>query len=265
MSKKSGAVADPLGKVIAQHDQAVRGTEIVLVVDESGSMMHRKPATISAINEFLDTQKQSPNPAWVTMTFFDTTKIRTPISGEDLAKVSNLTDKDYNPSGGTPLYDAIGKTVREIEKRREKVKSEDRPAVLFIIVTDGEENSSQEFTKDGITSLIAEKEKDGWTFVYIGAQRDAWADGMKIGTHQANTFGYQAATPAADLAAYAGAFKTLSTSSMGYRIAVSMTKGASSNLATESFFTDPTKLGSNDDDANTVKVKTETTSTLPKP
>ena len=259
MSKKS-AVADPLEKAISAHDQAVRGTEIVLVVDESGSMMHRKEATISAINEFLDTQKQSPNPAWITMTFFHTMEVRTPISGEDLVKVANLTAKDYNPANGTPLYDAVGKTVREIEKRRENVKSEDRPAVLFIIVTDGEENSSHEFKKDGILALIKEKEtNDGWTFVYIGAQRDAWQDGMQIGTHQANTLGYQAATPAADLTAFAGTFKTLSASTVSYRSAVSMARGASSNLSTESFFTDPTNLKTDSDPGDTTTINPDTT------
>jgi len=268
MSKKSGAVADPLSKAINAHDQTVRGTEIVLVVDETGSMMARKDATISSINEFIVTQKQSPNPAWVTMTFFNSQAIRTPLSGEELVKVKDVDPKSYNPANGTPLYDAIGKTVREIEKRREKMKDEDKPAVLFLIVTDGEENESREFKKADIVKLLEEKEKDGWTFAYIGAQRDAWQDGAAVGIRGQSTYGYTASTPVADLAGIKTSFAAASLSTTAYRSAVTPTRHSPlSTVHTESFFTDPTKLGTNDDDdANTVTVKTDTsTNEPPKP
>lgn len=256
MSNKSGAVADPLDKAIGAHDAAQRGVEIVLVVDESGSMQSRKPATVSAINEYLDSQRKNPLPAWLTMAFFNAQKgVQILHSGVDLKQVPNLVDADYKPDMNTPLYDAIGKVVRDVEKRRESVKNDERPGVLFVVVTDGEENSSREFKKDDVTSLIAEKEKDGWTFVYIGAQRDAWADGMKLGVAGGNTRGYVAATLADDLSAFQGTFETLSHSTVGYRTAVSrFSPGMSVGVATN-FFDDPSKL--NDPNA-VVKVKTDT-------
>ena len=262
MSKS--AVADPLGKAIKDHDTAQRGVEIVLVVDETGSMQARKPTTISAINEYLDSQRQSPLPAWVTMAFFNSEKkVQILHSGVDLKKVPNLVDKDYLPTGNTPLYDAIGQVVRDVEKRREQVKKDERPGVLFVVVTDGEENASTEFKKVDVSALIAEKEKDGWTFVYIGAQRDAWQDGMNLGVAAGNTTGYMAANAADDLRAFSGTFKTLSASTAGYRTAVSYAAPGMSVGVAKNFWDDAANLGNPDDQTNTVRIKSDTTTNEP--
>ena len=243
MSKAATKEKDPMTAAIEAHDQAVRGTEIIRVVDETGSMLERKPATISAINEFLGTQWANPNPAWVTMTFFHSEKIRTPISGVELSKVANLADKDYQPNNMTPLYDAIGKTVRSVEKRREATPEKDRAAIIVLIVTDGQENASKEFTKEGITTLIKEKEKDGWSFVYVGANQDAWAVSAAIGIAAANTVSYVDKGDDDGLRAFHGTYSTMSLSTSRYRTAVSHTAGASlSTVGTKSFFQDPTKL-----------------------
>jgi uncharacterized protein YegL len=105
-----------------------------------------------------------------------------------LSDVKQLDSKSYRPEGNTALNDAIGITVRKVEADQPKVDK-----VVTVIMTDGEENSSREWTHAAVKSLIEQKEKEGnWTFVFLGAGLDAWDQGRSYGVQMANVAQYSA-------------------------------------------------------------------------
>lgn len=162
-------------------------TLIGVVIDESGSMFRCAGATISGFNEFLQTQKRAKakDEVLVTLTKFHDL-VSVVYSNKPLDKAPELNSSTYSPGGSTALYDAVARTVREIEK---EVKAGDR--VLFLIITDGQENASKESTKESIVSLVKSKESLGnWTFTYMGANQDAWSTGIGLGIPQANSINY---------------------------------------------------------------------------
>ena len=121
-----------------------------------------------------------------TLTLFDT-RVEARYVGEPLSKVAPLSRATYVPGGGTALYDALGATVRQVEQTLTHVEK-----VITVIMTDGHENSSREWTQEGVQALIAGKEKEGnWTFVFLGATPDAWDVGMSMGVQQGNRYRYQ--------------------------------------------------------------------------
>jgi hypothetical protein len=105
-----------------------------------------------------------------------------------LPEVKKLDSRSYQPGGNTALNDAIGITVRKVEADQPKVDK-----VVTVIMTDGEENSSREWTHDAVRGLIEQKEKEGsWTFVFLGAGLDAWHQGRSYGVQAANVAQYRA-------------------------------------------------------------------------
>lgn len=143
----------------------------MFLLDRTGSMASVKQETIGGFNGYLDEllkKKESKNIRFA-LTQFDTVGIDLVHDCVLLAKVDKLTDNTYQPRGGTPLYDAIGRTIRATQ---DKVNGD---KVLFVTLTDGEENSSSEWTQATIKDLIKEKEeKEKWTFSYIGVGPEAW-------------------------------------------------------------------------------------------
>lgn len=158
-------------------------TLINLVLDESGSMSSVKDDTIRGFNEYVDGLKEQGNEVSMTLTVFNTEKTEVRFADKPIAEVPHLDGRSYRPNHGTPLFDAIGKTVAELEKWQL-----DGTAVLFVIMTDGEENSSIEFSKEDILKLIQGKQKEGWTFAYLGADADTW-DGTQAIRSQALDLG----------------------------------------------------------------------------
>ena len=156
---------------------------ISFVLDETGSMMSIKDKTIKDFNEYLQSVK-GKGEAIFTLTKFNSNKVEV-VYEKKLKDVPELTKETYNPDAMTPLYDAIGKTIRALEKDTTREH-------LLIVLTDGLENASKEFNKDAITKLIAEKEKEGWAVIYLGVGKDAWGAGEKIGilmSASTHTFG----------------------------------------------------------------------------
>lgn len=155
---------------------------VTLILDETGSMLDCKGAAISGVNEYLKTLRQMPMPVRFTLTLFNSGKLEVRHRDVPVVQVSELTEQTYQPAEGTPLYDAIGRTlaVAGHEASPEAKK-------LFVILTDGLENASREYTRDGITRLIKDHEVKGWTFVYLGADHDAWAAGGGLGFSGGNT------------------------------------------------------------------------------
>lgn len=150
---------------------------ISFILDETGSMMDVRDTAIKSFNEFIESMVSTKTKANMTLTKFNST-IGAQIVYTDVPveKVERLTEKTYMPNSMTPLYDAIGKTLRELESKAVKGQK-----VMVIILTDGLNNASKEFTKEGIASMIKDRIADGWEFSYLGANQDAWVVSEGLG------------------------------------------------------------------------------------
>lgn len=157
-------------------------TELVYIIDKSGSMYSLTSDTIGGYNQMIEEQKNSPGDANVTTVLFDEHHYKI-VDGSDVKEVKPMTEKDYSPNGATAMLDAIGDTVISVGKRLANMPEPERPGkVIVTIITDGEENSSKEYTYQQIREMIEEqKNKYSWTFVFIGANIDAQAIGSSIG------------------------------------------------------------------------------------
>ena len=158
-------------------------TIVNFLLDETGSMSYVKDATISGFNEYVKSLKENKKgKILMTLTKFNSHKIDTVYVNKEIESVECLDNKNYKPDMMTPLYDAIGQTINESANLLGKEKA----SVLFVIMTDGEENSSKEHTQESIKKLVEEKEKENWTFIYLGADHDSWAQAQKFGLHRGN-------------------------------------------------------------------------------
>ena len=129
-------------------------THISLVLDRSGSMDSVKADTIGSFNTFLKEQKENPKECTFTLVQFDN-EYEIIHDFVSLKKSKNLTEKTFVPRGMTALYDAIGRTINSVGQKLADMSEEDRPErVIFVVLTDGEENSSKEFHRDQINEII---------------------------------------------------------------------------------------------------------------
>lgn len=163
---------------------------IAFLLDETGSMGSVRDATISGFNEYVDTVKAKHPDALLSLRLFSTEKYDKVTQLTPLAHAPRLSHDNYQPGGGTPLYDCVARLVREVEADTKSLNP--APEVLFVIMTDGEENSSREFNRERIFQLISARTEAGWTFVYLGANQDAWNVGRSIGVPVASSMTYNA-------------------------------------------------------------------------
>lgn len=153
----------------------------LIIVDESGSMSSIYNAALTGMNETLNTIRKiaSENPEQaqeVTLVTFDTEHYNQIFKNTPAADTREITKKDYRPGGCTPLYDAMGKALTELEPL---VK--EKEAVLVTVITDGYENASCEYSLKDIRTLVERLDEAGWVFTYIGANQDAKAVGDSMG------------------------------------------------------------------------------------
>lgn len=157
-------------------------TEIIFVLDESGSMGSVRSDVIGGFNTFLEDQKEIPGEAVLTLVKFDTeyTKLE---EGTLLENVKELDNERYSPNGMTALLDAVGKTINEVTSRHATLEEDERPAkTILVVFTDGHENSSREFTKVAdLAKMVKEREDAGWEVLFMGADIDAWGEGSSMG------------------------------------------------------------------------------------
>lgn len=160
-------------------------TELVFILDRSGSMSGLETDTIGGFNSMLEKQKKESGEAFVTTVLFDD-KYEVLHDRYDIKGVNLLTEKEYYVRGSTALLDAIGITINNIGKALSDTKEEDRPGkVLFVIITDGMENSSREFSYEKVKKMVEhQKSKYSWDFIFLGANIDA--------IKTANSFGISA-------------------------------------------------------------------------
>ena len=156
-----------------ENEKTTVPTEFVCVIDRSGSMTDCKDETIKGFNAYIKElcSRDKARAMRFTLTQFDTRGIDIIHDAVPLKDVKLLTSATYQPRGGTPLYDAMGQTIRATE-----TKATGTYKVLFVTLTDGLENSSREWTSDFIKVLIRSKEDQAhWTFAYIGVGLQGWA------------------------------------------------------------------------------------------
>lgn len=152
-------------------------THVVLVLDETGSMEGVREATVGALKEWLSgLKKDLPRDTPVTFVRFNSAEIRRSIADQPLEVVSATEFDDYAPNNMTPLWDAVGQTIDQTSPR---VVGDD--GVLFTVMTDGQENSSQEYTAEHVRKLIETHKAAGWKFMFLGADIDAYALSSQIG------------------------------------------------------------------------------------
>lgn len=142
---------------------------IRLVVDESGSMTNKRAEVVENYNEYIRGLLEDGNFTYDVKTlFFNSAGRRWKLDGNP------LTLTDYCPANMTPLYDAVGEAIM-------KARQESNERNLVIIMTDGEENFSREYTKERISELIKECQQSGWEFIYLGENIEAWQSGVDMG------------------------------------------------------------------------------------
>lgn len=170
-------------------------TSINVIIDKSGSMDSLTNDTIGGFNTFLADQKQVPGEAIMTLCLFDTS-YRLVYDCKPLADVPPLNSTVYIPSGGTALLDAVGMTIDKVGQKLAAMEEHERPSkVLFLIITDGEENSSKEYALAKVHEMVShQREKYSWEFVFMGANIDSVSVGASIGVATANAVNYSASS-----------------------------------------------------------------------
>ena len=167
-------------------------TEMVFILDRSGSMAGLESDTIGGFNAMIEKQKKEEGEALVTTIFFNN-RSETVHDRVKLADVPKLTDKDYVVGGCTALIDAIGLAVDHIEKIHKYARPEDVPGnVVFVITTDGLENASRIYTSGDVKKTVEKKKEEGWEFLFIGANIDAVETARHFGISEDHAANYHA-------------------------------------------------------------------------
>ena len=190
-----------------------RITELVFILDRSGSMNGLESDTIGGFNSMLDKQKKEPGTAMVTTVLFDD-QYEFLHDHLRLQDVKPVTDKDYYVRGCTALLDAIGRTESKVAERQRTAPEELRAdSVLFVIITDGLENASREYRLDQIKRMIEQhRERDKWEFMFLGANIDAVETARSYGISECMAADYHA-----DSVGTRVNFETISKAAMGMR------------------------------------------------
>lgn len=184
-------MSDTLDQKIDQvGDLAARAkvTNVTVVLDRSGSMNKIRSDVIGGLNAFVAEQKTQEGACTLTLWTFDDVAKEMVITAKPIADTPEFTEQDFMPRGSTPLYDAIGVALGEAESRHQPGDAE-----VFVIITDGKENASREFSREVIFERITRlQDKEGWVFSYIGANHDAYAASGGIGIRKASTQSFMA-------------------------------------------------------------------------
>ena len=168
-------------------------TELVFILDRSGSMAGLEKDTIGGFNAMIEKQKGEPGEAYVSTVLFD--NVSEVIHDRvDIQKIEPMTRREYYVRGSTALLDAVGGAIHHIGNIHKYARSEDVPEhTMFIIATDGMENASHRYTSDRVKQMIErQKKKYGWEFLFIGANIDAVETAAQYGINPDRAVNYNA-------------------------------------------------------------------------
>lgn len=163
-------------------------TEMVFIIDRSGSMSGLESDTIGGFNSMIEKQKKEGDAIVSTVLFSD--RMQVLHDRISLDKVPKLTEEEYFVTGSTALLDAVGETIERIRRTQGSPGSVVPDVTLFVIITDGQENSSREYSYRKVKELIEARKKDGWDFLFIGANIDVAEEAGRIGICRENTVQY---------------------------------------------------------------------------
>ncbi len=202
---------------------------VQIVLDRSGSMEPIAAATIDGLNGFLAKQRKVPGMLRLSLADFDSREpFRVVAEAIPIAEMRDLTDADFQPRGGTPLFDAIGLAIERCDQRVEDWPNEDQ---VLVILTDGQENASTDFTGPQIAALLEARQEAGWAVLYLGANQDSFATGASLNMARGNVRDF-----VADAEGVTGAIDLASTAVAHHRSAPRAERGASK----DSLFDDAT-------------------------
>ena len=167
-------------------------TEIVFILDRSGSMAGLEADTIGGFNAMVEKQKKEPGEALLSAVLFDN-ESQVIYDRADIRKVEPMTDRQYQVRGCTALLDAIGGAVHHIANVHKYAREEDRPGkTVFVITTDGMENASRRYTYAQVQKMVKhEQEKYGWEFLFLGANMDAISAARSFGIREDRAVRYE--------------------------------------------------------------------------
>lgn len=166
-------------------------TELVFILDRSGSMSGLESDTIGGFNSMLQKQNKEEGEANVTTVLFDD-QIEIIHDRFPIEVVRPLNEADYYVRGCTALLDAVGSTVKKIENIQTRLPEELRAEkVIFVITTDGQENASQEYSANMVKKMIEKNQEKGWEFLFLGANIDAVQEAEKIGIRRTHAASYK--------------------------------------------------------------------------
>lgn len=168
-------------------------TELVFILDESGSMSGMESDTIGGFNSMIDKQRREEGEAYVSTVAFSN-ESRVIHDRVDLDKVAPLTRRDYTPGGCTALLDALGGAIHHIGNVHKYAREEDVPEhTVFVITTDGMENASRRYSRREVKQMVErQKARYGWEFLFLGANMDAIAAAEDIGIRRDRAVKYVA-------------------------------------------------------------------------
>lgn len=211
------AIIENKGKKVSTSGKT---TVVHLLIDQSGSMSHTRKSTVDGINEYVNTLKEDGGKYKVSLTMFDSdmeNKLRLNKAWDNIYidDVPELKLEDYKPNGGTPLHDAFCMTLKDMKDRKDE-------KYLFVVLTDGQENTSKEYDALDMKNLKAKLEiKNNWTFVYLGANQDSYATASIYDFASSNISNFNATEKGTGMA-----FATLSVATRGYSAAPTMSTNA---------------------------------------